>query len=93
MQNDGYSQSTEGNVQMVQIVVTYNDGTSTAYYTFKTSGTFQIPSNTDNVSSVSFRVRSNNTGTSQAGSLSITKPMVAFGNQATSYISYQGQSY
>ena len=93
IQNDNIEQSGSSNLQTMQIVVAYTDGTSATYYGAKTNREIEIPNDVDNVSYVHFRVYSNNSSTSQAGSITITKPMLAFGEIATDYVRHAEQNY
>lgn len=84
-QNEGVEQSGSGTEQNVQIQIGYTDETPTKYYGIKSNYGVVIPADTSNVNYVYIRVWSNNTNTSQTGSISITKPMIFFGEEATDY--------
>lgn len=76
----------------VQLNVTYNDDTATAYYqlllTNTIKKTYTIPDDISNIKSVALGIYCNNSNVNKSTSISITKPMLIFGNEEKSYERY-----
>ena len=79
---------------IVQLRIIYNDSTPIAYSLLLKhnldSFSHTIPNDISNIESVLFEIYSNNTNTSRASSVSISKPMLQFGNEAKEYEEYCG---
>ena len=82
----------KGKSPIIQLVVTNNGATS--YHTLgisnKTQYSYTIPSDISGITSFEFGIWCNNTNTSGAYSISITKPMLQFGTDELEYEKYTG---
>ena len=82
-----FSQGAEPNINL-QII---NKSQITYFNLVNMSGqisNYTIPNNTSDITMVLLRIMSNNTATSQASSVSITKPILHFGDTKISYAPY-----
>lgn len=79
---------------IAQINITYNDSTPTKYVVMLSHSlvrsSYTIPDDVSNVDSAKFTIYSNNSGTSQSASVTITKPMLQFGTEELQYEPYSG---
>ena len=82
--------SNESNVIQIKVV----NGGSTTYNALIRKDlvnlTYTIPSDTSNITSALLTISSNNTNTSQAGEIIVTKPMLQFGDTIKEYEQYTG---
>ena len=87
-----FSQSNAPTVNLQLI----NNGSTTYPTMIAPSGnvsTYTIPSDTSGITQVNLRFMCNNSSTSQAGKIVITKPILHFGDSDTTYEEYKGNDY
>ena len=85
----------QSNAPTVNMQVT-NNGTNSYPTMIAPSGnvsTYTIPSDTSGITQALLRFMSNNSSTSQAGTIVLTKPILHFGDSDTTYEEYKGNTY
>ena len=74
---------------IVQLIIEFNNGTSTIYRDLLTHNltrnTYTIPTDTSTIRSALINFYSNNSGTAQSASVTITKPILHFGAEKIEY--------